>query len=276
MESSPFGAPAQRVMSVPVALLCDMYRRKCGVDVRPSFGDLDEVALFECDATGMRFWRPASVAGDEAFYRRLSAAWPNYYQTHRWEYPQARAALGADKRVVEVGCGRGYFLRSLEEAGHTAVGLELNGEAIARKVTRFEVRQQMIDALAADEPASFDAACSFQVLEHVVDPAALMRACVRAVRPGGLLLLSTPNYDYPIHRERRDPFDMPPHHLNHFTPTVFERIAARLGLELVGVTVQPLKESLPRRLLRRVWGGSPAHGSQPGHTLLATLRTPPA
>lgn len=269
MESSPFEAPARRVASMPIARLCDMYRRKCGIDVRASFGDLDEVALFECDATGMRFWRPASVAGDEAFYRRLSSLWPNYYRTDRWEYERARAALGTGKRVVEIGCGRGYFLRSLERDGHAALGLELNGEAIQRKVTRFEVRRQMLDALAADEPGSFDAACSFQVLEHVVDPAALVRACVRAVRPGGLVILSTPNYDYPAHREREDPFDMPPHHLNHFTPEVFRRIAERVGLELVDVSVQPLAGGWLRRMLRRGAGEF-----RPGHTILTTLRTP--
>jgi 2-polyprenyl-3-methyl-5-hydroxy-6-metoxy-1,4-benzoquinol methylase len=236
--TSPFDAPARQVASLPAAALIARYREKCGVDISRSLAGIDELSLDECERTGYRFWRPEAAAGDEAFYQALSAAWPNYYRTERWEYPAARRLLRARERVLEVGCGRGWFLRSLEGRVASATGLELNREAIANKVTRFEVQNQLIDAFAAQHAEAFDAVCTFHVLEHVVDPAAYLRACLRALRPGGLLVVSTPNYASPTFREQRDAFDLPPHHLNHFDRAAYRRIAQALGISVFAVREQ--------------------------------------
>ncbi len=289
--TSPFGASARWVQGLSTATLRAMYQAKCGADVQPFFGAIQEIDLYECSATGMRFWRPATIAGPEALYQLLSASWPDYYKTDRWEYARARAAIGQGKRVLEVGCGRGYFLRSLEAGGHTGVGLELNSAAIANKVTAFDVRQQLVEDAAAAEPESFDVVCSFQVLEHVVDPAGFIRSCVALVRPGGLLLLSTPNNDFALNREMGDAFDLPPHHINHFTPTTFRNIADHLGLELVAVPAKsvrvwrrpaPVDHSGPplRRILQRsadlALRLAAGTTRAPGHTILAILRVPAA
>lgn len=288
---SPFGGSAHPVARISTALVCDMYREKCGIDVRRFFGEVRELELYECAATGMRFWRPGQVAGPEDFYRLCSGAWPNYYRSERWEYEPARRAIGSGRRVLEVGCGRGFFLRSLAARGNLVQGLELNAEAIASKVTEGEVRRQLVEDVAAAEPASFDVVCSFQVLEHVVDPAGFIRACMTLVRPGGLLLFSTPNNEFELHRSMGDAFDLPPHHLNQFTPATLRRIGERLGLVEVEVLTQTTRvpaRALPRdplasaaiRMARsaanavlRLAGGT---REAPGHTLLAIYRVAPA
>jgi SAM-dependent methyltransferase len=264
-----------------------MYRKKCGIDVGRFFGEVRELDLYECTATGMRFWRPGQVAGPEEFYRLCSEAWPNYYRSERWEYEPARRAIGSGRRVLEVGCGRGFFLRSLAARGNAVKGLELNADAISSKVTEGEVRRQLVEDLAAAEPASFDVVCSFQVLEHVVDPAGFIRACMALVRPAGLLLFSTPNNEFELHRTMGDAFDLPPHHLNHFTPATLRRIGERLGLSEIDVLTQTTR--VPVRALPRAPAASPvtrlvrsaanaalrlAAGTReaPGHTLLAIYR----
>jgi len=139
----PFG-PAKRVLSLPVKEILAAYRIKCGADVSRCFEGLAEVDLYECQVTGHRFWRPETIAADEETYHLLSAAWPGYYRSDRWEYRFVRNALRRTDNVLEVGCGRGNFLRSLEGRVLNASGIELNTEAIENKVTKFDVLRMTI------------------------------------------------------------------------------------------------------------------------------------
>jgi SAM-dependent methyltransferase len=149
------------------------------------------------------------------------------------------------------------------------------------------VRPQFVEDAAAAEPGSFDVVCSYQVLEHVVDAAAFIRSCAALVRDGGLLLLSTPNNEFALNRAMGDAFDLPPHHMNHFTPGTFRNIADHLGLELVDVRAQTTRVfrrarpgrgtgALVPRVLRRSAGLAlrllSGTRMAPGHTILAVYR----
>lgn len=252
--NGPFGS-ATLVKTLPASHLVGMYREKCGVDVSAWLPETLE--LYECDSTGYRFWRPESVAGDEAFYRELSAAWPNYYRDWRWEYDKVLPYLKATDSILEIGCGRGYFLKAAEAHVASAKGIEFNREAIANKVCGSPV----IAARVEDLSEQFDAICSFQVLEHVVDPASFLSASIAGLKDGGLLLISTPNYENRTFAAMGDCFDMPPHHVGHFTEAVYQRVAKKMGVKLIAVKTQKEGGLLRRLLLRR-----------PGHTMLAVFR----
>src|SRR5262245_16798914 len=141
MEASvdgPFGR-ARLVLSLPTCDVIAAYRKKCGADVSRWFGDLPEIYLFECEETRYRFWRPVSIAGDGAFYTYLSGLWQDYYRPERWEYPFVRRLIDRSCRVLEVGCGRGFFLKSIEDRVAGGMGIEFNVDAIAGKVTRLDI-----------------------------------------------------------------------------------------------------------------------------------------
>lgn len=266
-----------------------MYIAKCNYDPSRHFAGLQKIDLYECQESGMRFWKPSSVAGDEEFYASVSKLWPNYYKTNRWEYDGARKAIGdGPSRVLEVGCGRGYFLKSIETIAHNAAGLELNSKAIDEKVTAFPVHSVMLQEHAQTMAGQYDCVCSFQVLEHVADPMNFLLESARLVRSGGKLIISTPNYDFPLHASAGDAFDLPPHHLNHFTPRTFERIANILGFKLVSTSTE---ESVEPRF--KVWISGDHTGLQRlvrssinkvlsrmatrvtlGHTILAVFQIP--
>jgi 2-polyprenyl-3-methyl-5-hydroxy-6-metoxy-1,4-benzoquinol methylase len=233
----PFG-PATQILALPSGDIVAAYRQKCGADIERWFDGIPMLQLFECRNTGYRFWRPASAAGDEAFYAYLSSVWPDYYRSERWEYPLVRDVVPRGARLLEIGCGRGYFLRSVEDKVGDAVGLEFNTEAIANKVTRCGVTNETIEQRAAREPQSFDMVCSFQVLEHVIDPHSFIQGCVACLRPGGVLALATPNHDSALLTNREDAFDMPPHHMGHFAPAVYRKIAALFDLDIAAIHVE--------------------------------------
>ena len=110
---------------------------------------------------------------------------------------QMLAAQAPGRRLLEVGCGAGFFLKSAERAGWLVEGIELSTEASRFAVERLSLpirRERAEDAPI--EPASFHAAAMFDVIEHLFDPRAVLTAIARALTPGGTLVISTPNYRF--------------------------------------------------------------------------------
>lgn len=237
--ASPFGGSARLVQTLEVSTLIAKYRHKCGIDVARWLNGLRAIHLYECTETGFRFWQPSSIAGDEDFYHLVGTAWKQYYRTDRWEYGIARDFVKKHRDVLEIGAGRGFFLKSLEAVTHHALGLELNGEAISSKVTKFPIEHALLRDTVKRHPESFDVVCAFQVLEHIVDPSQLLKDAIRCLRNDGLVILSTPSLDYPPFRRQEDAFDLPPHHVGHFNESVFRNIARNLKLEVVAIRKEP-------------------------------------
>jgi len=117
----------------------------------------------------------------------------------RLEWINARAALSG-KSVVDVGCGGGILAESMARKGARVTGIDLSEKAL--KVADLhgmesgvQVRYEKIAAedLAAREPGQFDVVTCMEMLEHVPDPASIVRACTAMVKPGGHVFFSTLN-----------------------------------------------------------------------------------
>ena len=110
------------------------------------------------------------------------------------------AAL-AGKTVLDVGCGGGILSDSMARKGAQVTGIDLSTKAL--KVAQLHAleagtsgvhyREVSAEALAAEAPASFDVVTCMEMLEHVPDPASVVRACSQLVRPGGWVFFSTIN-----------------------------------------------------------------------------------
>ncbi len=104
------------------------------------------------------------------------------------------------KRVLDVGCGGGILSESMYFKGADVTGIDLGEKAInVAKLHQLEsgakVNYQLIavEQLAAEQPASFDIVTCMEMLEHVPDPAAIVAACAKLVKPGGAVFFSTIN-----------------------------------------------------------------------------------
>jgi 2-polyprenyl-6-hydroxyphenyl methylase/3-demethylubiquinone-9 3-methyltransferase len=99
--------------------------------------------------------------------------------------------------VLDVGCGAGFLANPLARLGWEVTGLDASAESLAvaaRHDPTGTVRWVEGDALALPfEDGSFDVACAMDFLEHVDDPAAVIREAARVVRPGGLFFFHTFN-----------------------------------------------------------------------------------
>jgi SAM-dependent methyltransferase len=141
---------------------------------------------------------------------------------------------------LEVGCGSGEFLHRAAAAGHHIRGIELNPGAVAAARARgLACEQRDLADLAATSPGTFDAVCSFQVLEHVAHPRAFITDCVRLLRPGGALILSVPDADGWI-RLKDFLLDLPPHHMLGWSEQSLRALGPQFGLSVERMLFEPL------------------------------------
>ncbi|MCX7208786.1 MAG: bifunctional 2-polyprenyl-6-hydroxyphenol methylase/3-demethylubiquinol 3-O-methyltransferase UbiG [Burkholderiales bacterium] len=117
----------------------------------------------------------------------------------RLEWINARVPL-AGKQVCDVGCGGGILAESIAKKGATVTGIDLSEKAL--KVadlhsleSGIKVRYELTSAeeLAAREAGQYDVVTCMEMLEHVPDPAAIVQACAKLVKPGGHIFFSTLN-----------------------------------------------------------------------------------
>jgi 2-polyprenyl-6-hydroxyphenyl methylase/3-demethylubiquinone-9 3-methyltransferase len=104
------------------------------------------------------------------------------------------------KKVLDVGCGGGILAESIAQAGAVTTGIDLSEKALkvaelhALEVgTTLSYRLISAEALAEEEPEQYDIVTCMEMLEHVPDPASVVRACTMLCKPGGTLFFSTLN-----------------------------------------------------------------------------------
>lgn len=155
-----------------------------------------------CDACGLLFmWPRPDAAFLAEHYQEYLAPEPDAVRDWGLEMrhvvrktaAQIAARIGTSGRVLDIGCGYGFFLEEMALRGYQVEGVELSkpAAAIAREKTGATIHDRAIEDI---EPAEqFDAITMFYVIEHVTDPLGVLRTVRSMLRPGGLLVLRYPN-----------------------------------------------------------------------------------
>jgi 2-polyprenyl-6-hydroxyphenyl methylase/3-demethylubiquinone-9 3-methyltransferase len=152
---------------------------------QPNFrqSELDKFA-----ALANRWWDPK---GPQKALHALNPA--------RLGYVAARVSL-RDAEVHDVGCGGGLLSEALAGEGASVIAIDLAPDLL--KIARLhklesgvevDYRLSSVEALAAQQPASFDAITCMEMLEHVPDPGSVLAACATLLKPDGRLFVSTLN-----------------------------------------------------------------------------------
>jgi SAM-dependent methyltransferase len=219
---------------------------------------------------------PEFVEDQRAFFDYLithdwdtyaSAAWN---ETRRREVQAVLSRVTA-RRILDVGCGCGFH--DVEMAGwpgvDEVVGIDYSSRSIEVAQREFEhpkVHRRVADLFTMND-ASFDLVVSFQVIEHLTSATEFLEACIRCVRPQGVVAVVTPNrgrFDNRILRLLgREPRLLDPQHYHEYTPTELQEVTSSLpieplatvglsaSLELPRLGTQLIPASLGRALARR-------------------------
>ncbi|KGD97135.1 3-demethylubiquinone-9 3-methyltransferase [Achromobacter sp. RTa] len=149
----------------------------------------DQAELDKFGALASRWWDP------ESEFKPLHAINPL-----RLEWIQECAGSLAGKTVLDVGCGGGILSEAMAKSGAEVTGIDLADKSL--KVARLhglesgvkvDYRKVPVEELAAERPGHYDVVTCMEMLEHVPDPASIVRACSALAKPGGWVFFSTLN-----------------------------------------------------------------------------------
>jgi SAM-dependent methyltransferase len=147
-------------------------------------------------------------------------------------------------KLLDVGCGDGDHLDRMRELGWNVFGVETDGAAAAAAIKRgLPVHIGELASLPNTE--NFDVVTVRHVVEHVLDPANLLHECRRVLKPGGTLVVMTPNaasVGHALLRKSWLPLD-PPRHIYLFTRRTLRLTLDRSGNWVIGSLASTLRGS---------------------------------
>lgn len=151
--------------------------------------NVDQAEISKFEELASRWWDPDSE------FKPLHDINPL-----RLDYIERGADGLAGKEVLDVGCGGGILSESMALRGAKVTGIDMGAMPLRvadlhtlETGVEVDYRQVPVETLAAERPASFDVVTCMEMLEHVPEPASVIDACARLVRPGGKVFFSTLN-----------------------------------------------------------------------------------
>ncbi|MCX2801840.1 bifunctional 2-polyprenyl-6-hydroxyphenol methylase/3-demethylubiquinol 3-O-methyltransferase UbiG [Microbulbifer thermotolerans] len=150
--------------------------------------NLDPVEIAKFEQIASRWW---DLEGEFKPLHEINPLRANYID---------RCAPVAGKKLLDVGCGGGILTEAMAQRGAEVTGIDMGEEPLkvaklhaAESGVQVNYQRLTVEELAAKQPGSFDIVTCLEMLEHVPDPASVIRACAQLVRPGGHLFFSTIN-----------------------------------------------------------------------------------
>jgi SAM-dependent methyltransferase len=149
------------------------------------------------------------------------------YQRHIIAYQEAARRISG--QVLEIGCGEGYGIQYLAASATGYLGIDKFPTHQPHLPAHVHIRQLEVPPFTAIADNSFDFAVSFQVIEHIENDLLFLQEIRRVLKPGGQLLLTTPNRLMSLSRN--------PWHVREYTPnemrTLLERVFPQVELNAV-------------------------------------------
>jgi len=181
--------------------------------------------------------------GSSEIHRRLS------HETHRIRFFRRAKRSG---RILDIGCGMGYFLAACRDWGYDVEGMDISADSATYVRDHLKIPVAIGTLEEIDYPsASFDIITMWHFLEHARDPRVYLQKTQKWLKPGGLLVVDVPNYTATDARYAWQNWKgwHLPFHLYHFTPETLCGLLAKYGFRTIR-RKSYLSESVKERLER--------------------------
>jgi 2-polyprenyl-3-methyl-5-hydroxy-6-metoxy-1,4-benzoquinol methylase len=213
--------------------------------------------LFDCHSCGLRFTQEVPAPEQIGPYyqsenyishsntkkgiiNRLYHAAREYMLRSKQQLVQS---LSSQKRLLDVGCGTGYFMNHMRTQGYDVLGIEVDEGARNFGIEQFGLDVRPPAELEAGAlPGKFGIISMWHVLEHVYDPKLYLRRLHEALEADGVLMIAVPNYQSLDGRKYAGhwaAYDVP-RHLWHFSPKTLTILAEESGFKVVAMKGMPL------------------------------------
>lgn len=185
----------------------------CGGKSWNQIYDLGELKVWKCRDCRMMFLNPflgpegmKKIFSSPELLSQVNCFLADYDNAETWMTPrtltiyskvlaQVEAQLGGPGKILDIGCGRGAFLQCAAGLGWKAFGLEPNCSNREELASKHGIRVFAEDFFKGTLPEKdFDAVSLWDLIEHVPDPEAWVRRCQSFLKPGGILIMATPNH----------------------------------------------------------------------------------
>ena len=228
----------------------------CRASPAAPFYSKNGYTIVECAVCHMRYVSPMPTAEEltahyqkaEYFAGEEQQGYLSYADMQKALLPHFRRRLQIIEtrcpprgRILDFGCAAGFFLQVAQQHGWHISGVELSQE-MARRAEEL-LRAPIYTSLAAVPDRDFDAITLWEVIEHVPDPIDTLRQLIDRLKPGGVLMLSTPNNGHwqAVRAPAQWVSYRPPSHLQYFTrPTLAETLRRADLAEIVIDGTAPL------------------------------------
>jgi len=237
-------------------------KRDCNICSSDNYHQIYKISgynIVECINCGLKYLNPSPVQTPydiyEEEYYTGSCNKKNTYNVSGWDYFDSEHYLAICHRsqqtinviekfvhpgkILDIGCGIGIFLAEARNRGWSAYGFDISEFAVNyAKETLGLGNVKKMDVQDIDyQKNSFDAITMFHVIEHVLYPKELIRRCYTLLKPGGILLLETP--DISSRRAKIDGANWRylkiPEHLNYFSLKTLLRLTKEIGLKPINI-----------------------------------------
>jgi SAM-dependent methyltransferase len=147
------------------------------------------------------------------------------------------------KKLLDIGSGPGYFLKTGKDLGWDVTGFEPSADAAeyASKKLKVKVINDFFGADKAKDLGKFDVVCLSLVLEHLPNPVGLLKEAKSVLKPGGVIFIISPNDYNPLQKVLNESLDFKPwwvspeQHINYFDFESAQRLLKKLGFKTVEI-----------------------------------------
>jgi len=179
-----------------------------------------------------------------------------------WSIRSCLEQVRPGARILDVGSGLGYLTYALAKSGHDVTGIDISTVAVANANQRYGPYYQEADLAdwSVRKAGEFDLVVMAELLEHIPDPAGFLDLTVKLLRPGGRLVVTTPNKSY-FPAQTLWETEAPPVHLWWFSESSMRALAKRMGLGITFVDFAPFNRLHPNPRARVIAPNHPSFGA---------------
>lgn len=215
-------------------------------DSKLEFVKYDKIEIRGCKECGLRFnnFIPKNtndLYSDESYLGIAKSSYDANRDYRKMRFGKERIEIlntflkkKKDPKLLDLGCGTGWFLELAREEGFSIYGQEL-GMALSQYASEVLNIKIYRDLNEIEEKNYFDVITMFDLIEHVPDPLEMINKAIQLIKKGGLILIFTPNFDsYAVSKMKEDSnMVTPADHLMYFNRSSIEYLAEKLDVELL-------------------------------------------